>query len=198
MRHGSAVICALMVSATAMAAQTREACCASVIIRGSEDGALAPAPRSYRVWIAGDPGVSGWRRDFPLAAREAFEEWTRIGLPVEFIFVSDSSDANLVIVWRRHIRQNLRSRSTWWVTEGDGFLHGEIEIVSAALLDWRPTDTFIRSLVLHEIGHLLGLEHDPMPHSIMARTIAVHGLSSRDIRQARLLYEGTVVPAARN
>jgi hypothetical protein len=197
-RDGLAVICALALSATTAAAQSTETCCASVIIRGSENGVLPPAPRSYRVWIADDPGMSGWRRDFPLAARDAFEDWMRVGLPVEFTFVSDSTEANVVVVWRRHIRHTLRSRSTWWVTEDDTFLRGEIEIVAAPVFDWRPTDTFIRSLLLHEIGHLLGLEHDAVPYSIMARTISVHGLSRRDIQRARLLYGGFADPAARN
>lgn len=174
--------------------QAPEPCCAQVIISGSEAAALEPASRAFRVWIDPESRIFGWRASFPAAAREAFDDWSRVNLPVEFSFVSDSSDANLLVLWRRRFDENTRGRSTWWTVRDLGYVRGEIEISVAPTSEWRATDALVRAMALHEIGHLLGLRHDTNPGSVMARSISVRRLSQRDVQRARSLYAG--IPAA--
>ena len=72
----------------------------------------------------------------------------------------------------------------------DGHLTGGV--ITLATFDakgqpFAPDD--VRVLALHEIGHLIGLDHSPDPGDIMYAQPKVRDLSPRDIRTASLLYD---------
>jgi hypothetical protein len=179
---------AVLLCAPPARAQLQQGCCAPVMVHGSESTALPPARHDFRIWIEPESRVFGWKRSYPAAAREAFAAWDALQLPVSFAFVEDSSEANLLVYWRRRLDRQLRGRSTWWTTAGIGYVRGEIEIVVASMDGQGSDHALVRGIATHEVGHLLGLHHANEPWSVMARTVRVSDLSRQDIQRVRALY----------
>ena len=182
-------------------AQAAGLCCA-VSVSGSdsrEPGALFPARRQFWIWIQPQSHVFGFQRDFPAVVREAFEEWRRAELPVDFAFVDDSTLANLFVFWRTRLDGRIQARGTWWTAERIGYTRGEVELAVGMHNGFPITDDLVKALALHEIGHLLGLRHRDDPGSIMSQTLRTMALPSADIHRARELYRAVVdAETARN
>jgi len=65
-------------------------------------------------------------------------------------------------------------------------------IVSIATVDpngRNMTADDVRVVTLHEVGHLIGLDHSPDSNDIMFPIARVRSLSVRDIETAKLLYQ---------
>ena len=159
----------------------------SVITRWP-DRRLAP----LRVWI-GDGGLlDGWDPLYPSSVRDAFEEWGTAGIPVRFTFVRDSASADVRVRFVSSFAQPISGRTIWsrdaewWLVGGDielALLHPRGDAVSPSQL---------HAIALHEIGHLLGLDHVDDPAHIMAPRVRARALSDADLATVRLLYS---VPA---
>lgn len=159
----------------------------SVITRWP-DRVLSP----LRVWI-GDGGTSeGWDPLFPRAVRDAFDEWADAGIPMRFTYVRDSASADVHVHFVERFSQGISGRTIWSRDEAWWLVGGQIEL---ALLHPRGdaiTMPQLRAIALHEIGHLLGLDHVEDPAHIMAPRVRAYELSDADRATVRLLYS---VPA---
>ena len=142
-----------------------------------------------RVHLA--PGtVANYQPAFLDAVRAAFRRWQDAGIPVRFDLDADSS-ADVTLRWRLQfdIDRTGQTDLTW-----DAYGHhqsGSITLATFNQVGEPMTVEEIRIVAMHEVGHLLGLDHSPDSADLMYPVARVRDLSARDIQSARLLYRLT-------
>ena len=133
--------------------------------------------------------VANFQPSFLDAVRSAFQRWQDAGVPVRFNLEADSGSAEVRVQWRIQF-EGERSGQTDLQWDDEGHVTGGVVTLStfdAKGQPFGPED--VRVLALHEIGHLIGLDHSPDPGDIMYAQPKVRDLSPRDIRTAALLYD---------
>jgi hypothetical protein len=158
----------------------------------ARDSALARWPDRHgnplRVWIQSASSVDDWHMRYVYEVHAAFVAWDTLRLPVHFQIVADSSSAQIHVAWIDHFVEPISGRTRWardqdyWITDASIVLavhHRTGEILE---------DDAMHAMALHEVGHLLGLDHTTDPSSVMAPKVRVRSLSAVDRRTARVLY----------
>jgi hypothetical protein len=107
---------------------------------------------------------------------------------VRFDVRADSAEAEVRFSWRAQFDIDRTGQTDLeWDSEG----HLKTGSVTIATHDpaghpLAPDD--VRVVALHEIGHLIGLDHSPDSTDVMFAKTVRRELSDRDIRTAQLLY----------
>lgn len=156
------------------------------------DSSLARWPdrvsKPIRVWIADGSSVADWSDEFPAQVRDAFDEWTSLDIPIRFVFVTDSADADVHVSWIDHFDTPISGKTlwardrSWWIVNGN---------ITLALHHngGEPLDgSAVKAISLHEVGHLLGLDHTLDTSNIMTARVRVRDLSQADRATMELLY----------
>ncbi|HWC74385.1 MAG TPA: matrixin family metalloprotease [Gemmatimonadales bacterium] len=143
-----------------------------------------------RVWFA-PTFAANFKPEFLDAIKAAFGQWTSVGVPVRFDFNADSASAEVTVKWRIQfeIERTGQTDVTW-----DENGHIQSAVITLATFDpkGRPMEApDIRVVAMHEVGHLLGLDHSKDSTDIMFPTAKVRDLSDRDVRTVTLLYQLT-------
>jgi predicted Zn-dependent protease len=140
------------------------------------------------IWIQPTATYPDFTPNFVTRVRQAFGDWDALNLPLRFTFVRDSSNAEVHVTWIDRFKQPISGRTRWsrdddwWITDANIVLavhHSQGEVLD---------ESSMRAMALHEIGHLLGLDHTRDSMSVMAPKVRVRALSDADRATARLIY----------
>ena len=133
--------------------------------------------------------VNDFTREYVSRVQVAFENWDTLQLPVRFAFVPDSAKADVHVNWIDHFDEPISGRTRW--ARDDDWTITDANIILAVHHHQGETldPESMKAMALHEIGHLLGLDHTVDSTSIMAPRVRVRDLSDADRATVRLLYE---------
>lgn len=162
------------------------------IVAESADSALhrwdGRSVTPVRVYVT-QGSVPNFKPAFVDVVRGAFQRWQDAGVPVRFDLDADSGQAEVEVRWKERFDIE-RTGQTDLIWDGEGRI--QRGVITIAMLDPQgralgPDD--VRVVALHEVGHLLGLDHSSDSTDIMFAKTQARDLSDRDIQTAVLLYE---------
>ena len=146
--------------------------------------------KPIRVWISSPSRkITAWDDDFPPAVRSAFAEWQDRRLPVRFTFVDDSASAEVRVRWVSRFSTDESGRTVWWSNQRSMITRAEVTLSTHASDGGAQDPVSLRAVALHEVGHLLGLDHCNDANNVMAPWVQVASLSAADRETVRRLYQ---------
>ncbi len=161
-------------------------------IVSARDSAISRWPdrlsRPLRIWIEEAERVDGWNADFVSAVRDAFDSWAQAGVPVHFTFVVDSGTADVHVTFVDRFANGISGKTVWSRDAAWWLVSSEIQLGIVHPGGGNVSAPQMRAIALHEVGHLLGLDHSRDPDNIMSARIRVRDLTEADRSTVRLLY----------
>lgn len=141
------------------------------------------------VWVQPTTVLKDFWPRFIDRTHDAFYTWAASGVPMRFLFVDDSAQAEVHVVWVDRFDDSAAGK-TYWSRDTNWWIVGaDIEIALHRPTGEAYDDQMIRTIALHEVGHLIGLDHSPNPDDIMSPKVHVTSLSAADLRTAALIYK---------
>lgn len=160
------------------------------------DSSLARWPvrvtRPLKVWVAEPVQLPGWDEQFPASIRDAFDAWVHTGIPMRFDYTPDSALADVHVRFLPKFPSGISGKTMWSRTYEGWLVSSDIVLSLTHPAGGALTPLQMRAIALHEVGHLLGLDHSDELTNIMSARVRVRDLSDADRATIRLLYS---VPA---
>lgn len=141
-----------------------------------------------RVWVQPTSALRDFEPEYARRAMAAFERWTHAGVPVSFVFVHDSASSDIPLTWVDHFDMPISGRTKWTRDQHWWITASSVEIALHHQSGTPLGSDAIYAITLHEVGHVLGLDHTQDAGNIMAARVRVHDLSTSDEQTAQLVY----------
>lgn len=154
------------------------------------------------VHLGSGEGMKDWNPEFLNLAKKALAQWQQASNGLfQFQFVEKPEAADVRIIWKDHDEASdqdglLRAGEIHTDMNGGNLAINDIWIYLHHLdLNQKQTKTNkdeIYSTLLHEMGHMLGIQgHSPSPADIMSQHAISDVISERDIATLKGLYQKT-------
>lgn len=140
-----------------------------------------------RVWVQ-PSDLDGFDTGYPQLVRDAFSTWYAAGVPIHFSFTLDSARAEILVTWIDRFDERMTGRTRWAHDRHQWIVGGSIELALHQPDGSRLDRAAIRAIALHEVGHLIGLDHTASEANVMSARVRVTELSEADRATARLVY----------
>jgi predicted Zn-dependent protease len=149
------------------------------------DSSLARWPdrsrKPLRIWIQPSAQIADWQPWHVAQIREAFDTWTKsVDIPVRFAFATDSSQADVHVFFVDKFDEPISGKTVWARDENWWIVDADISIAVHYSTGEPLDESAIFAITLHEVGHLLGLDHCADQSNIMAPRVRVRELSRAD------------------
>lgn len=144
--------------------------------------------KPLRVWVQPTSRHPDFDSAYVAIVRDAFATWSQTGIPVRFTYVLDSARADVHVTWLDRFNESI-SGKTLWAHDDDGWIVEANIVLALHHRGGEPLDSAaVRAISLHEVGHLIGLDHTSDTLAIMTPRVRVKQLALADVATARLLY----------
>jgi hypothetical protein len=144
--------------------------------------------RPLTIWVQPEPALWDFDPAYGEHVRDAFRAWESTGIPVRFAFTRDSARAEVHVTWTDRFDEPI-SGKTIWSRDDDWWIVDASIVLAVRHSAGDPLDaSAVHAIALHEVGHLIGLDHTRDPATIMTSRVRVRGLTDADRATARLVY----------
>jgi hypothetical protein len=162
------------------------------------DSLFSGSDSTVRHWRTGDPiavaivpgGPRGFLPEMVSEVRQGLDVWSPAAAGLRFLEQNDTAAADMVIRWTDTLESERAGATDVTWDKAGRIRRVAMFLATRSPSTGRPFAPETRqAIVLHELGHALGLPHSSHSEDVMFPVAAATSLTARDRYSLRLLYE---------